>query len=393
MAAFDFALLRSLDRTVFHRLVSTGLFGAALLACGSSSKDKQDQDGQGADLGGVIFGEGDQGNDGRPGFDGEVCAGEAAGAERAPSVMQLLVDTSGSMDQSAPGGGGSKWVVTRSAMLSAIDGMPADTSLGVVFYPNVPNDNKPCLDRREAVNLAPLAASNSQQRQQIRSVFQRVKPQGGTPTHDAYRYALDQIGSTAAAGERFVVLITDGTPTYSLNCVGTGLISDPVDPSPLVTEAAGAFAKGIRTFVIGSPGSEDARESLSRMAEAGGTASAGCSHKGPNYCHFDMTSVRDLGAGLAGALQAISGLALSCRYDVPAPPNGATLDPAKVNVLFTPPGGAEELVPQSTGQGCSEGWQYSAGNSQVQLCGSTCDRVRGSDGALKLEFGCATQVR
>ena len=118
MAAFDFALLRSLDRTVFHRLASTGLFGAALLACGSSSKDKPDEAGQGADLGGVIFGEGDQGNDGRPGFDGEVCAGEAAGAERAPSVMQLLVDTSGSMDQAAPGGGGSKWAVTRSAMLS-----------------------------------------------------------------------------------------------------------------------------------------------------------------------------------------------------------------------------------------------------------------------------------
>ena len=72
MAAFDFALLRSLDRTVFHRLASTGLFGAALLACGSSSKDKPDEAGQGADLGGVIFGEGDQGNDGRPGFDGEV---------------------------------------------------------------------------------------------------------------------------------------------------------------------------------------------------------------------------------------------------------------------------------------------------------------------------------
>src|SRR4051812_32405040 len=154
MAAFDFASLRSLDRTVrnmLQRSSSTGVLAVALLACGSSSKDKQDQAGQGADLGGVIFGEGDQGtgNDGRPGFDGEVCAGEAAGAERAPSVMQLLVDTSGSMDQSAPGGGGSKWVVTRSAMLSAIDGMPADTSLGVVFYPNVANDNKPCLDRRE----------------------------------------------------------------------------------------------------------------------------------------------------------------------------------------------------------------------------------------------------
>jgi hypothetical protein len=272
--------------------------------------------------------------------------------------------------------------------------MPGDTSLGVTFYPNVPNDNKPCIDRRAAVGLAPLAASGSQQRQQIRSAFQRQNPQGGTPTHDAYRYALGEIGATAAVGSRFVVLITDGIPTYSLGCIGTGRQEDAVDPTPLVAEAASALSEGIRTFVIGSPGSESARESLSRMAEAGGTAPAGCSHTGrPNYCHFDMTRETDLGKGLANTLGAITGLALSCRYDIPEPPNGSLLDPAKVNVLFTPAGGAEELILQSPGQTCSEGWQYSAGNSQIQLCGSTCDRVRSSNGGLTLQFGCSTQVR
>jgi hypothetical protein len=326
-------------------------------------------------------------------FDGQVCAGESAGAEVAPAVLQLLVDTSGSMDQNAPGGRGSKWTVTRSAMLDAIDGMPADTTLGVVFYPNVPNNNQPCIDRRAAVGLAPLAATGSRQRQQVRSAFQRQNPQGGTPTHDAYRYALGQVGATAAAGSRFVVLITDGIPTYSLGCVGTGQQDDAVDPGPLVTEAGSALSEGIRTFVIGSPGSESARESLSRMAEAGGTARDGCSHSGPNYCHFDMTQERDLAAGLATTLKAITGLALSCRYDIPQPPNGSLLDPGKVNVLFTPQGGAEELILQSPGQSCSDGWQYSAGSSQIQLCGPTCDRVRSSNGGLTLEFGCATQVR
>jgi hypothetical protein len=200
-----------------------------------------------------------------------------------------------------------------------------------------------------------------------------------------------------------VVLITDGTPTYSLGCVGTGRIQDPVDPGPLVSEAASALSEGVRTFVIGSPGSEDARQSLSRMAEAGGTARDGCSHAGPHYCHFDMTQETDLEAGLATTLEAITGLALSCRYDIPAPPNGSLLDPSKVNVLFTPPAGAEELILQSPGQSCSDGWQYSSGNNssgnnssgntQIQLCGPTCDRVRSSNGGLTLEFGCTTQVR
>ncbi|MEO8185582.1 MAG: vWA domain-containing protein, partial [Deltaproteobacteria bacterium] len=310
------------------------------------------------------------------------------------SALQLLVDTSGSMDQDAPGGRGTKWTVTRRAVLDAVDGMPADTSLGVTFYPNVPNDRQPCIDRRAAVGLAPLAATGSQQRQQIRNAFQRQTPQGGTPTHDAYRYALGEVGATAVAGSRFLVLITDGIPTYSLGCVGTGRNEDPVDPSPLVSEAASALAQGVRTFVIGSPGSEGARESLSRMAEAGGTARDGCSHTGrPSYCHFDMTSESDLGAGLANALEAISGLALSCRYDIPEPPNGSLLEPGKVNVLFRPPGGAEELILRSPGQACSEGWQYSSGNDQIQLCGSTCDRVRTSNGGLTLQFGCSTQVR
>ena len=87
--------------------------------------------------------------------------------------------------------------------------------------------------------------------------------------------------------------------------------------------AASAQAAGVRTFVIGSPGSEGARESLSRMAEAGGTAQANCSHRGPNYCHFDMTQQSDLAAGLDQALSAIAGLALGCSYDIPQPPLGA----------------------------------------------------------------------
>jgi hypothetical protein len=374
-----------------HQLVHV-LLASLALACSSSSDEDDAQTEQGS-LEGVIFGEGAaEGGSGR-GFSGEVCAGQSAGAELAPSVLQLLVDTSGSMDQDAPGGQRSKWEVTRTSVLDAINGMPASTTLGVVFYPNVPNDTRPCFNQRTAVGLNTLAADGSQQRQQILDAFSRQDPQGGTPTHDAYRYAIDQVKGANIAGARFVVLITDGTPTYSVGCVGTGMQSDPVDTTPLIVEAASAFATGLRTFVIGSPGSEDARASLSRMAEAGGTARPGCSHAGPNYCHFDMTRERDLGAGLSTALEAISGVALSCYYDIPEPPNGAQLDASKVNVLFTPPGGVEELILQSPGQGCSEGWQYSEGQSRIQLCGTTCDRVRSSNGGLTLEFGCATQVR
>jgi hypothetical protein len=69
------------------------------------------------------------------------------------------------------------------------------------------------------------------------------------------------------------------------------------------------------------------------------------------------------------------------------------LDPALVNVLFSPDGGERELIARSAGAACNEGWQYSEDGSQVLLCGSTCDRVRESNGSLELEFGCVTRVR
>jgi hypothetical protein len=272
--------------------------------------------------------------------------------------------------------------------------MPGDTSVGVVFYPNVPgNTAMPCFDQRAAVGLARLDAAG--QRQQIRRAFGNQDPNGGTPTHDAYLYAVDQLAGSSAIGSRFLVLITDGIPTYELGCDISGRQGpdSAVDASPLVGEAARALARGVRTFVIGSPGSEGARESLSRMAEAGGTAQAGCSHTGPNFCHFDMTQASDLASGLDDALTAISGLALSCSYAIPDAPLGAVLDPTKVNLLFTPAGGQLELIGQSPNGGCSEGWQYSEDQSQIRLCGSTCERIRNSEGTLDLQFGCSTQVR
>lgn len=330
------------------------------------------------------------------GFDGEdACVGQSAGTEASPAVLQLVVDTSGSMDQDAPGRGqGSKWQATRAALLDAVEQMPESTSLGLVFYPDVDgdddDDDDACFDREIDVTIGRLDTAH---RRRVTRALQSQSPEGGTPTHDAYRFAIGALEESDAPGARFAVVITDGTPTYSLGCVGTGLVTDPVDPGPLVPEAAAAAARGIRTFVIGSPGSEGARESLSEMAEAGGTARPGCSHDGPNYCHFDMTEEPDFAAALAEALGQITGLALTCSYDVPAPPGGAALDPTKVNVVFQPRDGESEVIPQSTGSSCREGWQYSADQSQVLLCGTTCDRVRETNGTLTLQFGCTTRVR
>ncbi len=70
---------------------------------------------------------------------------------------------------------------------------------------------------------------------------------------------------------------------------------------------------------------------------------------------------------------------LGCEYPVPSPPNGETLDPNQVNVLYTPSGGDTELIPRDTTAGCEEGadgWQWNATEDTILLCGATCERIK-----------------
>jgi hypothetical protein len=59
------------------------------------------------------------------------------------------------------------------------------------------------------------------------------------------------------------------------------------------TERVDDPGSGIRTFVVGVPGSEPARTVLSSIAKQGGTAADGCDPQLGN-CHFDMTMAKDL---------------------------------------------------------------------------------------------------
>jgi hypothetical protein len=333
-------------------------------------------------------------------FDGEGCVGLSASGERLPAVLEVLVDTSGSMNDEAPGMNESKWTVTRSALLAAIDGMPKDIALGVTFYPNVPQNAEPCFDRQSAVAIDLLGPPGSAHRRAIEQAFASKLPEGGTPTHDAYQYAVSELLASRASGRRFLVLITDGVPTFSLGCVGGmgggffgGFMQQPVDAAPLVEEARTALGSDVRTFVIGSPGSDDARESLSRMAESGGTGKPACSHAGPDYCHFDMTSEGDLAAGLDASLSIIASAASTCEYAVPEAPDGSVLDSGKVNLVVTPPGGGQELVAQSGDASCQEGWQYAENGSLIRLCPNTCERIRSEQGQVSIQFGCLTVLR
>lgn len=340
------------------------------------------------------------------------CAGWHAEPENQPVVLQFVVDNSGSMDHTAPNTGGqTKWAITREALRDAIAGLPASTSVGVLYYPNrgtsasdEPRAVSACVNTDENVPVGLLGDMSSAQREQINDSLDDADPNsnGGTPTHDAYKLAFQELGESTAVGTRYMLLITDGQPTFLENCVGSGRTSEPVDEQPIIDEiaAARASASGIRTFIIGSPGSEsnvstgeDVRPWLSEAARAGGTEADGCDDSGPNFCHFDMSQAPDFAAALRGALAEIAGAIISCTYDLPVPPAGQTLDPANVNVVYTPSDSEPVLIPRDDSDACDYGWQYADGSQQqVVLCESACQTVQQDARAgLELLFGCRSQ--
>jgi hypothetical protein len=238
------------------------------------------------------------------------------------------------------------------------------------------------------------AALNTTQRNSIVMALTAKQPNGNTPTHDAYNFAVETLKASTLPGPKYVVLVTDGAPTFSLGCVGDG--TTEVDASPIVQAVADAAKDGIKTFVIGSPGSETARESLSKMATQGGTPLSGCSDAGPNYCHFDMTTATDLSSALNAAFKAITGQVVStCTYNIPPPSGGKELDLRLVDVSFTNGmGQTMRVAKDSSDDMCNRGWNFSADKKQIVLCPDMCEAIKSDNGAkVNVVFACTPIAR
>jgi von Willebrand factor type A domain len=333
-----------------------------------------------------------------------ACSDRFAPAAARPPVIQLVVDTSGSMawvpgtDRNPESGEQSKWQITQQALATAIAAMPNEVALGVTYYPNT-QQNGQCFLPQVA---APLATLSTEQRQQIQQVNTATRPFGATPTHGAYAFGVEQLQASQLEGARFVLLITDGVPTLTRECEGNGRTK--VDSAPLIADVAAGFQQDqIRTFVIGSPGSEGARAELSEMALVGGTAAPGCTGSSDDFCHFDMTAEPDFSTALNAALAQITRSTLSCDYGVPSPPGGLRLDYDDVSVVLESGGSSvRELGRAGAGDpaagDCASGWQYAADRKSIHLCSSTCDELQGllrDDPGLevRIRFGCSTRPR
>lgn len=99
----------------------------------------------------------------------------------------------------------------------------------------------------------------------------------------------------------------------------------------------------------------------------------------------------------AMAQAVISNKKIGCDWQIPPPPAGETLDPAKVNVNFTPEGQPTAAVPGvASAAKCDPqkgGWYYDdpTNPSQVIACPATCTAIQAQQNAkIDILFGCDT---
>ena len=379
------------------------------LAC-SANKQTTSGGGSGGGTAGSGQGAGNIGGDNLGGTNNtgtitENC-GESSYANQVPGSILVVLDKSGSM--SGGDGAPDKWAPTKDALKLMMGAASPELGMGLLPFPEgkfddsglvfcVLNPNTPdcmmlfadggCEDvaMTPVVPMGPLSATKPQ----IEQWLDANNPGGNTPTLTALKRAYAYMQTVDVPGERFVLLITDGEPTTHTPAM-LGLpesnlaCKDLVDIEAETLNAAAGTPK-IKTFVIGSPGSEGASDFLSQLAINGETQKAANCSAAAGDCHYQIGKA-NFAQDLQAALDDIAGKLSECVFEIP---NGENADPDYVNVVLEDNGMSTQLYKDTAHQ---DGWDYTDdSHTKVELYGPSCDQFKASKGAkVSILLGCKT---
>jgi hypothetical protein len=330
-----------------------------------------------------------------------------------PAVLFFAIDATGSMRDvptSGSTGGQSKWAVLRSVWPQVIASMPASWAAGLMLWSCPGCPSAAYQPANYPVPMVPIGPLDGAQVTAL-SNLPAAQVGGYTPTECAYNYALQQVQGWAAPpayarSPRYIVLLTDGVPTVSNNCQSLGNIQAgtfPIDETQyngfIATVANGTATTGIKTYVVGVPGSDEPQGApydpmymLSLLAAAGGTALPNCtpqpgtvnntsgaygtvSPRG-TYCHYDLTAQPSFAAAFQAATGSIAASLVSCRY--PVPPLPVPYGASTVDVTYTT-GATTTPLTQAPQNDCANGgdWHFSAADAnqqptELELCPTRC---------------------
>jgi hypothetical protein len=323
-----------------------------------------------------------------------------------PPNLSFIIDHSGSMGEELAGSGLSKYENARIALSQVLKAIGHRVSYGAAIFPGLA-DKTGCEAGDELMRVAPgdpaSYARSGTTGPRLKDLLARLSiagAKGGTPASATLVKMRDVL--TQLSGETYVVLITDGAPNCNeetscdasgcllniedrtvgqqecrngFNCcdpanVGEGAAINCVDSQASLTAVRDLAEAGIRTFVIGMPGSEPYEDLLNGMAELGGTARDAL----PKYYSTADTEALKEALGKIAA-----SVAISCEVPLDYEPP----DPDYVNVFFD-----GVVVPFDPEQG----WEWTE-EGAVSIRGAACDQLMsGNVVELQVFAGCKTVV-
>lgn len=427
-------------RKALVTLFSVGLLGA-LLAPSCVVKEEKSNDGKGG-ASGEVGGAGQSliggtssnaGNGGAAGDNGtsndvtttleackdldlgDTCSATSMAATYNNIHMLIVLDKSKSMDQIPTGFGQSKWEATKEALDAALSASTKQVHYGLLMYPySVTTEATSCElpTGRDAINVPVDVAKTSVPL--IKTALEETTPSGGTPTAAALKAALEYYSSGAGStleGDRYVMLATDGGPncnvkatcdsescTYDLdkqgecgstitNCCQAAFDGGPLgclDSDGVLDQIDALQTIGVKTFVVGIPGTESYQKFLTTFAEAGGATDP----NNDELKYYAVTAEEGV-EGLTATFKTITeSLVRDCDVKLAKPP----LNVQKLNVAIEckPLAQGEASVPDA-----DKNWIYNndADNPMIKIQGAACETIE-KEGVTRVDVieGCTTLI-
>jgi hypothetical protein len=304
-----------------------------------------------------------------------------------PPNVYFVIDRSGSMQEVV--GGRMKYDAVASASVALVRRLGSQVNVGAAVFPaTIVNPDATCETGVEVFATRPgdpLSNSTCNTDGDVTRAFSRsitlasgTLPLGGTPTGATLARLLPTL--TALPGRTAVILATDGGPNCNpdakcdaskcipnierdpacvdgVNCCGPALGGPTACLDDVATlSAVRALAeRGIKTYVVGIPGSAPYASLLEEMARSGGTPRP----PGSSAVYYEvdqLTELDDILAAIGGSV------VLSCHLHLEMPPRERSL----VNVY---------LDRQLVQYGAPDGWVWTNPGD----AGALADRIDEGD--------------
>jgi hypothetical protein len=344
------------------------------------------------------------------------CAASSQHAELRTVNMLILLDKSGSMGKPGLGSTASKWEAMRSALNTALTKARLTINFGLDLFPRADvasgcTGEACCQTSAVGEPLTVPVGPGSDTVPAILSTLDATTPAGGTPMAAALSRALNYYTAgdgSGLIGDKYVLLVTDGGPNCdtaavsacegdkctrnldpdptcntSLNCCSTAALAvNCLDDVSVNTQIQALATAGIKTIVVGIPGSDPYVQYLNLFAQSGQKP-----NPDPNATTAYYAVAESAGAtGLADTLHAITiDLVKSCVITYTTPPQ----DTEQVTVLVN----CNPVPRDPTDGGDGSYWTLDTAAKTITLGGPTCDTIL-NEGVNRVDyiFGCKIQV-